>query len=81
VRLTVTVTKYHMIFYHTAFLVIFIHYKHVMLLLNERETLYRRLNKFSLLVGLVSAFGLMLVGSFQVTDLIIPDNFITMVTG
>ena len=50
-----------------------IHYKHVMVVLMEDRSYYKcyvGLNRFAFAGALVCAFGLMLVGSFQVTKLV-----------
>ena len=52
----------------TAFIIVYIHFKHVMKIADRRLT--RVLNYVALYAGFTSAYGLMMVGSFQVTKIL-----------
>ena len=50
----------------TAFIIVYIYFKHVMKIVDRR--CIRMLNYVALYAGFTSAYGLMMVGSFQVTS-------------
>ena len=51
----------------TAFIIVHIYFKHVMKIADRRWI--RALNYVALFAGFISAYGLMMVGSFQVTKI------------
>lgn len=55
-----------------AFIIVHIYFKHVMRIIDRRWV--RILNYVALYAGFTSAYGLIMVGSFQVTDIIMFEH-------